>query len=141
MWWALIEEISAHGEEIANEKVIACCVRNTMYTRIYWQQQLGKSWCVVAGMSSLEKFFNVKFYSRKIFSYTFCVHKNCFTTNYGNNYPTNCLPTRMRDCANSYNCNNVQWEDEKVYLNITPPFPALHSSNCNESCNHSHLHG
>ena len=120
MWWALIEEISAHGEEIANEKVIACCVRGYHVYKDILAAAIGeilvcRCWYVVIG-----KIFNVKFYSRKIFSYTLCVHKNCFTTNYGNNYPTNCLPTRMRDCANSYNCNNVQSEDEKVYLSITP---------------------
>jgi len=27
VWWALIEEIAQHAEEMAGEKEIACCVR------------------------------------------------------------------------------------------------------------------
>ena len=26
MWWALIEEITPHSEEMADEKEMACCV-------------------------------------------------------------------------------------------------------------------
>ena len=42
----------------------------TAYTRICGQQQLRMCWCVVVG-----KIFAVKLYSRKIFSYVFCVRK------------------------------------------------------------------
>ena len=54
VWWALIEEIAPRAEEVAGEKEIACCVRG--YHVIYGQQQLGKCWCVVTGVSSPEKF-------------------------------------------------------------------------------------
>ena len=56
MWWVLIEEIAPRAEETAGEKKVACVLEVTTYKRICAQQQLGKCWCVVAGVSSSEKF-------------------------------------------------------------------------------------
>ena len=70
MWWALIEDIALHVEKVAGEKEMACGVRGYQVYKDIWQQQLGKCWCVVVG-----KIFVVKLYSRKIFSYVFCVRK------------------------------------------------------------------
>ena len=35
VWWALIEEIALHAEEMASEKVMACCVRGRVYKDIW----------------------------------------------------------------------------------------------------------
>ena len=70
MWWALIEEIAPHAEEMACEKEVVCCV----YTTICGQQQLGKYFCVAGSqLTNVREIFGVKLYSHKKFSYVFCV--------------------------------------------------------------------
>ena len=49
----------------------------TTYTRIHGQQQLGEFW-YVAGNQPMRLNFVVKLYSRKIFSYIFCVQKRFY---------------------------------------------------------------
>ena len=86
MWWALIEEIAPRPEEMAGEKELACCVRGYhVYKDIWgaaiWEVLVCCRWCVVVG-----KIFIVKLYSRKIFSYVFCVRKYFYNekkANYG----------------------------------------------------------
>ena len=80
MWYALIE-IGTRAEEMAGEKRWLVVLEATTNTRIYGQQQLGKCWCVIIG-----KILVVKLYSRKIFSYVFCVRKYFYNekANYGN---------------------------------------------------------
>ena len=56
VWWALIEDIALHVEKVAGEKEMACGVRGYQVYNDIWQQQLGKCWCVVAGVSSSGKF-------------------------------------------------------------------------------------
>ena len=71
---------------MAGEKEIACCVRGYHVYEDMWAAAIREvlvccCWCVVVG-----KIFVVKLYSRKIFSYIFCVRKY-FTmkkVNYGN---------------------------------------------------------
>ena len=75
VWWALIEEIAPHAEEMAGENEMASCVRGYHVYNDIWAAAIGKvlvcrSWCVVVG-----KIFIVKLYSCKIFSYVFCVRK------------------------------------------------------------------
>ena len=65
----------------------------TMYTRIYGQQQFGKCWCVARSQPTSE-IFVVKLYSRKIFSYVFCVQKyfcNKNKANYGMSLLCHCF--------------------------------------------------
>ena len=75
MWWALIEDIALHVEKVAGEKEMACGVRGYHVYNDIWAAAIGevlvcRCWCVVIG-----KIFVVKLYSRKIFSYVFCVRK------------------------------------------------------------------
>ena len=60
-----------------------------MYTRIYGQQQFGKCWCVAGSQPTSKKYFIVKLYSRKLFSYVFCVRKYFYNENIVN-YGTSC---------------------------------------------------
>ena len=75
MWW----EIAPHAEEMAGEKEIACCVRGHVYKAI-WAAAIRE--VLVYSMEST----NVgrctcKLYSRKIFSYVFCVRKYFYNEN------------------------------------------------------------
>ena len=36
MWWALIEEIETHAEEMAGEKEMACCLRGYHENKDIW---------------------------------------------------------------------------------------------------------
>ena len=77
-WWALIEEITLHAEEMAGEKVIARCVRSHVYKDI-WAAGIWEVLMCSTEPTNIGKFFVVKLYLRKIFSYV-SVHENIFTT-------------------------------------------------------------
>ena len=76
-------------KEMAGEKEMACVFEATAHTRICGQQQLGKCWCAVAGVSLSEK-FSMENYMRIKYFRTFSVYENIFTTkkvNYGSCFP------------------------------------------------------
>ena len=74
MWWALIEEIAPDAEEMTGEKEMACCVRGYHVYEDTWAAAIGevlicRRWCCVV----VGKIFLIQLYTRKIFSYVFCV--------------------------------------------------------------------
>ena len=82
VWWALIEEITLRAEEMAGKKEIACCVRG-------YHIHMGSSNSGSAGVYSMEptnvgKIFDVKYYSRKLLAYVFCVRKYFYKENKAN---------------------------------------------------------
>ena len=42
MWWALIEEIAPHAEEMVHEKEMACCVRGYHVYKDLWAAAFGE---------------------------------------------------------------------------------------------------
>ena len=42
MWWALIEEITPHTEEMACEKEMVCCVRGYQVYKDVWAAAIGE---------------------------------------------------------------------------------------------------
>ena len=73
MWWALIEEIALHAEEMACEKETACCVRGYHVYKYIWASAIGE--VLVCSREPTNVVFVVKLYSRKIFFYVFCARK------------------------------------------------------------------
>ena len=89
MWCALIEEIAPRAEEMAGEKEMACCVRGYHEDKDIWAAAIGEVLVCRRWHAAIGKIFVVKLYSRKIFSYVFCVRKyfcNENKTNYGSSY-------------------------------------------------------
>ena len=71
---------------MAGEKEIACCVRG--YQDI-WAAAIREVLVCSTEPTNIRKIFVVKLYSRKIFSYIFCVRKYFYNknkANYGNPY-------------------------------------------------------
>ena len=83
MWWALIEEITLHAEVMAGEKEIACCVRGHVYLDI-WAAAIREVLVCSTEPTNVRKNFHCKIYSRKIFSYVFCVRKYFYSENKAN---------------------------------------------------------
>ena len=42
VWWALIEEITLHAEEMAGEKEMACCIRGYHVNKDMWEGAIGE---------------------------------------------------------------------------------------------------
>ena len=83
-------EIAPGSEEMAGKKEMACCVGGYHVYKDVWAAAIGEvlvccCWCVI-----VRKFFIVKLYLRKIFSYTFCVRKYFYREKKAN-YSTCCL--------------------------------------------------
>ena len=85
LWWALIEEIPPRAEEIAGEKEMACCVRSYHVYKDIWAAAIREVLVCSTEPTNVGKFFIVKLYSRKIFSYVFCIRKYLYSANYGRN--------------------------------------------------------
>ena len=56
MWWALIEEITPHAEEMACEKETACCVRGYCVYEDIWAAAIGKVLVCSREPTNTEKF-------------------------------------------------------------------------------------
>ena len=84
MWWALIEEIALRAEEMAGEKEIACCVRGYHVYKDIWAAAIREVLVCSTEPTNVGKIFVVKLYSRKIFSYVFCVRKDFYNENKAN---------------------------------------------------------
>ena len=78
MWWALIEEIAPRAEEMAGEKEIACCVRGYHVYKDIWAAAIWEVLVCSTEPINVGTIFVVKLYSRKIFSYVFCVATKIF---------------------------------------------------------------
>jgi len=78
VWWALIEEIAPRAEEMAGEKEIACCVRCYHVYKDIWAAAIREVLVCSTEPTNVGKFFIVKLYLCKIFSYVFCVLKLIF---------------------------------------------------------------
>jgi len=71
VWWALIEEIAPHAEEMAGEKEMACCVRGYHVYKDIWAAAIWEVLVCSTEPTNVEKInYN---YLHKIFSYVFCV--------------------------------------------------------------------
>ena len=70
-------------------------LEDTTYTRIYGQQQLGKCLCVAGSQPMSEKL-----YSRKKFSYVFCIRKNFFITKKSELRYLSCLTNSTKNGRN-----------------------------------------
>ena len=81
MWWALIEEIAPHAEEMAGEKEIACCVRGYHVYKNLWAAAIREVVVRSTEPTNVGTIFVVKSYSRKIFLYVFCVRKYFYNEN------------------------------------------------------------
>jgi len=84
MWWALIDEIAPHAEEIAAEKEMACCARCYHVYKDIWAAAIREVLVCSTKPTNVRKIFVVKLYSRKIFSYVFCVRKYFYNENKAN---------------------------------------------------------
>ena len=82
MWCALNEEIAPRAEEIAVEKEIACCVRGYHVYLDIWAAAIREVLVCSTEPTNVKNIFIVKLYSRKIFSYVFCVRKYFNKANY-----------------------------------------------------------
>ena len=79
--WALIEEIAPHAEEMAGEKEMACCVRGYHVYKDIWAAAIREVLVCSTEPTNVGKYFVVKLYLRKIFSYVFCVRKYFYNEN------------------------------------------------------------
>ena len=65
---------------MAGEKEIACCVRGYHVYKDIWAAAIREVLVCSRELTNVGKYFVVKLYSHKIFSYVFCVRRNIFTT-------------------------------------------------------------
>ena len=84
VWWALIEEIAPHVKEMAGEKEIACCVRGYHVYKDIWAAAIREVLVCSTEPTNVGNIAVVKLYSRKIFSYVFCVRKYFYNENKAN---------------------------------------------------------
>ena len=79
VWWALIEEIASHAEEMAGEKEIACCVRGYHIYKDIWAAAIRKVLVCSTEPTNIGKIFVVNYICVKYFR-MFSVYENIFTT-------------------------------------------------------------
>ena len=84
VWWALIEEIAPRAKEMAGEKEIACCVRGYHVYKDIWAAAIREVLVCSTEPTNVGNIAVVKLYSRKIFSYVFCVRKYFYNENKAN---------------------------------------------------------
>ena len=72
VWWALIEEIALRAEEMAGEKEMACVRGYHLYKDI-WAAAIREVLVTVVCSTKPTNVGKIFVYSRKIFSYVFCV--------------------------------------------------------------------
>ena len=99
MWWALVEEIAPHAEEMAGEKEMACCVRGYHEYKDIWAAAIQEVLVCSMESTNVRKIFVVELYSRKMFSYVFCVRKIFYNKNKANyGIQKNVLKNVPKDC-------------------------------------------
>ena len=90
---------SHRAEEMAGEKKIACCVRDHVYKDI-WATAIREVLMCSMEPTNVAKIFVVKLYSRKIFSYVFCIQKYFYNknkANYGRCRLVSCIGTAKEE--------------------------------------------
>ena len=99
VWWALIEKITPLAEEVAGEKEMACCVRGYHLYKGIWAATIPEVLVCSMEPTNIVKIFIVELYSRKIFSYVFCVRKYFYNENKANcgTVPSGAAPKASTD--------------------------------------------
>ena len=97
MCLALIEETTPRVEEMAGEKEIDFCVRGYHVYKDIWAAAIREMLVCSREPTNIGKFFIVKLYSRKIFSYVFCVQKYFYNKNKVNYGSFKCYKFDKRD--------------------------------------------
>ena len=73
---------------VAGEKETACCVRGYHVYKDIWAAAIQEVLVCSREPTNVGKYFVVKLYSRKIFSYVFCVQKYFYNENKANYVPS-----------------------------------------------------
>lgn len=109
-------EIAPYAEETVGEKEIACCVRGYHVYEDIWAAAIREVLVCSTELTNVGKIFVVKLYSRKIFSYIFCVRKYFQNENKAN-YD---MHAYICTCT-QYCCSCIQINTSWILQVVRPP--------------------